>query len=128
MVTDINLNNAIYNIPQTKKPDLSNLNSADKAKAEAAAQDFEAFFLSRMMESMFEGVSTDGMFGGGEAEKIYRSLLLDEYGKEMAKLGTVGLKDYVMDAILKLQENDSAGFKILFTGRKPWQNCKKKTF
>lgn len=112
MVTDINLNNAIYNIPQTKKPDLSNLNSADKAKAEAAAQDFEAFFLSRMIESMFEGVSTDGMFGGGEAEKIYRSLLLDEYGKEMAKLGTVGVKDYVMDAILKLQENASAGVKI----------------
>ncbi len=112
MVTDINLNNAIYNIPQTKKPDLSNLNSADKAKAEDAAQDFEAFFLSRMMESMFEGVSTDGMFGGGEAEKIYRSLLLDEYGKEMAKLGTVGVKDYVMDAILKLQENASAGVKI----------------
>ena len=112
MVTDINLNNAIYNIPQTKKPDLSDLNSADKAKAEDAAQDFEAFFLSRMMESMFEGVSTDGMFGGGEAEKIYRSLLLDEYGKEMAKLGTVGVKDYVMDAILKLQENASAGVKI----------------
>ena len=112
MVTDINLNNAIYNIPQTKKPDLSDLNSADKAKAEDAAQDFEAFFLSRMMESMFEGVSTDGMLGGGEAEKIYRSLLLDEYGKEMAKLGTVGVKDYVMDAILKLQENASAGVKI----------------
>lgn len=112
MVTDINLNNAIYNIPQTKKPDLSNLSSADKAKAKDAAQDFEAFFLSRMMESMFEGVSTDGMFGGGEAEKIYRSLLLDEYGKEMAKLGTVGVKDYVMDAILKLQENASAGVKI----------------
>ena len=57
-----------------------------------------------MMESMFEGVSTDGMFGGGHAEKIYRSLLLDEYGKEMAKLGSVGVKDYVMQAVLQMQE------------------------
>lgn len=79
----------------------------DRQKAEKSAEDFEAFFLSRMMESMFEGVSTDGFFGGGQAEKIYRSLLLDEYGKEMAKLGGVGVKDYVMNAILQMQEAES---------------------
>ena len=73
-------------------------------KAKESAESFEAFFLSRMMESMFEGVATDGMFGGGHAEKIYRSLLLDEYGKEMAKVGSVGVKDYVMQAILQMQE------------------------
>ena len=76
-------------------------------KAKESAESFEAFFLTRMMESMFEGVSTEGMFGGGHAEKIYRSLLLDEYGKEMAKLGTVGVKDYVMQAILQMQESAS---------------------
>lgn len=79
----------------------------DMNKAKESAESFEAFFLSRMMESMFEGVSTDGMFGGGHAEKIYRSLLLDEYGKEMAKVGTVGVKDYVMQAILQMQEAGS---------------------
>ena len=82
-------------------------NTQASGKAEEAAQDFEAFFLSRMMETMFEGISTDGMFGGGHAEKIYRSLLLDEYGKEMAKVGTVGVKDYVMQAILQMQEAGS---------------------
>ena len=79
----------------------------DTAKVKESAESFEAFFLSRMMESMFEGVSTDGMFGGGHAEKIFRSLLLDEYGKEMAKLGSVGVKDYVMQAILQMQETAS---------------------
>ena len=78
-----------------------------KSKAENAAENFEAFFLTRMMESMFEGVSTDGFFGGGQAEKIYRSLLLDEYGKEMAKMGGVGVKVYVMQAILQMQEESS---------------------
>ena len=63
-----------------------------------------------MMESMYEGVSTDGMFGGGHAEKIYRSLLLDEYGKSMAKTGTVGVADYVMKSILDMQEMASKGF------------------
>ena len=73
-------------------------------KAKESAESFEAFFLTRMMESMFEGVSTEGMFGGGHAEKIYRSLLLDEYGKEMAKVGGIGVKEYVMTAILQMQE------------------------
>ena len=82
--------------------------SAAYKKAESAARDFEAFFITRMMESMFEGVSTDGLFGGGQAEKIYRSLLLDEYGKEMAKTGSIGVKDYVMQAILQIQEENSA--------------------
>jgi Rod binding domain-containing protein len=82
--------------------------SALQNKAENAAEEFEAFFLTRMMESMFSGISTDGLFGGGHAEKVYRSLLLDEYGKEMAKLGTVGVKDYVMQSILQMQEENSA--------------------
>ena len=83
--------------------------SKDVAKAEKSAEDFEAFFLTKMMESMYEGVSTDGMFGGGHAEKIYRSLLLDEYGKEMAKLGTVGVKQSVMRSILEMQEAMNSG-------------------
>ena len=63
-----------------------------------------------MMETMFDGVSTDGMFGGGHAEKIYRSMLLDEYGKEMAKVGTVGVKQSVMRSILEMQEMASQGY------------------
>lgn len=82
--------------------------SLDMDKAKESAEAFEAFFMSRMMESMFEGVSTDGMFGGGHAEKMYRSLLLDEYGKEMAKVGSIGVKDYVMQAILQMQEAASS--------------------
>ena len=68
------------------------------------AEDFEAFFLSRMVETMFEGISTDGMFGGGNGEKVFRSLLINEYGKAMAKTGTVGVADYVMKSILEMQE------------------------
>lgn len=84
-------------------------NTQASGKAKEAAQDFEAFFLSRMMETMFEGISTDGMFGGGHAEKIYRSMLINEYGKAMAKTGTVGVADYVMKSILDMQEAFSQG-------------------
>lgn len=78
------------------------------AQAKETAQDFEAFFMTRMMESMFDGISTDGMFGGGHAEKIYRSMLLNEYGKVMAKTGNIGISDDIMDAIIQMQEAQSS--------------------
>ena len=89
---------------------LNGTKAMSKEEARAAAQDFEAFFLSKMAETMFEGISTDGMFGGGHAEKVYRSLLANEYGKAMAKTGTVGIADYVMKSILEMQEVQSQGF------------------
>lgn len=91
-------------------PQGMNLSQADKAKIADTAKDFEAFFISRMMESMYEGVSTDGMFGGGNAERMYRSLLLNEYGKQMAKTGTVGVKDDIMRSIIEMQEMQSQGY------------------
>lgn len=82
----------------------------DANKIEESAENFESFFISKMMESMFEGVKTDGLFGGGNAEKIFRSMLLDEYGKSMAKTGNVGVKNEVMRSILEMQEMETQGY------------------
>ena len=82
--------------------------SLNMKKAKETAEDFEAFFVARMMESMFEGVQPNGLTGGGEAEKIYRSLLLNEYGKTMAKTGSIGVSDMIMDAIIQMQEAQSS--------------------
>ena len=49
-------------------------------------------------------------FGGGNGEKVFRSLLINEYGKAMAKTGTVGVADYVMKSILEMHEVQSQGF------------------
>ncbi len=71
------------------------------------AEDFEAFFLSQMLEHMFSGIRTDGPFGGGNAESIYRSLINDEFGKLISRTGGVGIADSVRREILKLQESES---------------------
>jgi Rod binding domain-containing protein len=92
----------IYSAPNAQQ------NTKDLQKAQEVAEEFEAFFLSKSMESMFEGVSTDGLLGGGHAEKIYRSMLINEYGKAMAQTGTVGVSDEIMSSIMKLQEAQSA--------------------
>lgn len=80
----------------------------NKAKTEEQAHEvgeqFEAMFLSQMMSPMFEELDTDGMFGGGQSEKMFRSLLVDEYGKQMAKAGGIGIADAVARQILQIQE------------------------
>ncbi len=76
----------------------------DPATARAAAEEFEAFFLSQVLDSMFKGIKSDGMFGGGHGEDIYRPLLLQEYGKLRAERGGIGLADAVMRELLTTQE------------------------
>ena len=68
------------------------------------AEEFEAVFISQMMAPMFEGLETDEMFGGGPGEDIFRSVLIEEYGKAIARAGGIGLSDAIQREILKLQE------------------------
>ncbi len=78
--------------------------TTDPAAAHKTGEDFEAFFLSQVFENMFTGVGTDSLFGGGNAESVYRSLLLQQYSKVAAKAGGVGIADAVQREILRAQE------------------------
>ncbi len=74
------------------------------ADAREAAESFEAFFISQMLAEMFAGVGTDPLFGGGPGESVFRSLMIDEYGKAVAKTGGIGITDNVMREIVRMQE------------------------
>lgn len=76
----------------------------DLEKIERTAQDFEAMFVAEMMKPMFEGIETDGMFGGGKGEEIFRGLMLQEYGKMMAETGQLGIADHVKAQMIQIQE------------------------
>jgi Rod binding domain-containing protein len=56
------------------------------------------------LDTMFSGVETDGLFGGGQAEGVYRSLLNQEVGKAIARNGGLGIADSVVREIIKMQE------------------------
>jgi len=78
---------------------------ANIVAARAAAQQFTSFFLQQSFESMFEGVGSDTLFGGGEGETIYRSLLLQQYSKIASQTGGgLGIADAVQREILQAQE------------------------
>jgi len=76
-------------------------------KASAAAESFEAFFLSQMLANMFAGIETDPLFGGGPGENVFRSLMIDEYGKALAGAGGVGIAGGVLGELIRLQEIDT---------------------
>ena len=76
----------------------------DMAKVDKAAEEFEAVFLNQFLGAMFEGIKTDGPFGGGPGEGIFRSLMLDQYSKTVAGNGGIGLADAVKRQILQMQE------------------------
>ena len=78
--------------------------SGNMKKVKKAAQDFEAFFVGSMMESMTSEMQPDEVFGGGHGEEMWRSMLNQEYGKEVAKSGKLGISSNVMTAMLKMQE------------------------
>ncbi len=78
--------------------------TSNPAEARKAAESFEAFFIGQYLEQMFAGIRTDGMFGGGNAENIYRSLMLQEIGKNIAANGGIGIADAVQREILQIQE------------------------
>ena len=75
-----------------------------QAAAKKAGEDFEAFFLSQSFENMFSGLETDPIFGGGNGESVYRSMLMQEYSKVAAKSSSTGIADAVTREILQLQE------------------------
>lgn len=78
--------------------------TANATTAKKAAGDFESVFISQMLGQMFSGLATDGPFGGGEGEAMFRSLMLDEYGKQITSQGGIGLADAVTRQLLKHQE------------------------
>lgn len=78
--------------------------AGNAASATKAAKDFESVFISQFLGSMFSGISTDGPFGGGEGEEMFRSMMINEYGKSMQARGGFGLAAAVTKQLLSHQE------------------------
>ncbi|MBL4588945.1 MAG: rod-binding protein [Alphaproteobacteria bacterium] len=74
---------------------------------DAISKDFEAVFMTEMIRPVFESMETDGMFGGGRAEEVYRGMMLDEYGKALSNAGGIGLASHVKEALIKMQGQES---------------------
>jgi len=76
---------------------------ARRGKIKETAQKFESQFLAQMIGHMFEGVETDGPFGGGFGEQMFRSVMTDAMAQQMTRSGGIGVSATVQREMLKMQ-------------------------
>lgn len=94
--------------PSLLTPTASAPNAVETERMRETAERFEASFLAQMLKPMFEGLSTDGPFGGGEAEGQWRSFMIDEMAKQTVRSGGIGLADTVVAEMIRMQAEQSA--------------------
>lgn len=75
-----------------------------EAQSAQAARDFEALFIGHMVEQMFGESIGEDLFGDKDTQEIYKGLLVEEYGRQIANSGGIGIAGYVKKELLKLQE------------------------
>jgi Rod binding domain-containing protein len=77
-----------------------------RAAIEKTAHEFEAAFISQMLNQMFAGVEVSAPFGGGPGEAAFKSFLIEAMGKQMAAQGGLGLADDLQREMLRMQGLD----------------------
>ncbi|MGC2083801.1 MAG: flagellar assembly peptidoglycan hydrolase FlgJ [Bradyrhizobium sp.] len=95
--TDLDLADALTKVP-----------TAAQAKAKATATDFEGMFINSMFSQMTSGLKGDGPFGDTPATGVWRSMLTEQYSKNFAKAGGVGISDQVFRELIMQQAKSTA--------------------
>jgi flagellar protein FlgJ len=82
---------------------LTKVSPQAQAKAKATATDFEAMFLNSMFSQMTSGIKGEGPFGDTPGTGVWRSMLTDQYSKNFAKSGGVGISNEVFRTLILQQ-------------------------
>lgn len=91
------------------RPDLALTDALTKVSPDAQkklrsqAQDFEAMFLNTMFSQMTTGLKGDGPFGDTVGTGAWRSMLTDQYAKDFAKGGGLGVSREVYRSLILKQ-------------------------
>ena len=83
----------IYQIRTSLRND-AELTAAEKAKK--ANQEFEAFILQTFVESMLPK-DAENTYGKGNAGSIWKSMMAEQIGAQIAKAGGVGIAKHILD-------------------------------
>ncbi len=93
-----------FGIEAAKIGVLGGAKKMDPQKAEATAKDFEALFISQMVEQMFGESSGSEAFGTSDTDEVYKGLMVQEYGKVITQSGGIGIAQNIKRELLKQQE------------------------
>lgn len=80
--------------------------SRARIQARETAQAFEAVLIGQLTNMMMASADEGGDFSGGHGEAMFRGVLAEKIGTEVAKRGGLGLAPAVMQEIIKLQDRN----------------------
>ncbi|MCK1625803.1 flagellar assembly peptidoglycan hydrolase FlgJ [Bradyrhizobium sp. 147] len=82
---------------------LQKVSPQQQAKAQKTATDFEAMFLNSMFSQMTSGLKGEGPFGDTPGTGVWRSMLTEQYSKNFARAGGVGVATEVYRTLIMQQ-------------------------
>lgn len=86
---------------------LTKVSPEAQGKAKKTATDFESMFLNTMFSQMTSGLKGEGPFGDTVGTGVWRSMLTDQYAKNFAKAGGVGISNEVFRSLILQQANQA---------------------
>ncbi|WP_027526334.1 flagellar assembly peptidoglycan hydrolase FlgJ [Bradyrhizobium sp. Ec3.3] len=82
---------------------LQKVSPQQQAKAQKTATDFEGMFLNAMFSQMTSGLKGEGPFGDTVGTGVWRSMLTEQYSKNFANAGGVGVASEVYRTLILQQ-------------------------
>ncbi|WP_314960610.1 flagellar assembly peptidoglycan hydrolase FlgJ [Bradyrhizobium cosmicum] len=82
---------------------LQKVSPQQQTRAQKTATDFEAMFLNSMFSQMTSGLKGEGPFGDTPGTGVWRSMLTEQYSKNFAKAGGVGVATEVYRTLIMQQ-------------------------
>ncbi|MBR0811829.1 flagellar assembly peptidoglycan hydrolase FlgJ [Bradyrhizobium diazoefficiens] len=82
---------------------LQKVSPKQQARAQKTATDFEAMFLNSMFSQMTSGLKGEGPFGDTPGTGVWRSMLTEQYSKNFANAGGVGVATEVYRTLILQQ-------------------------
>jgi Rod binding domain-containing protein len=91
---------------------LTKVSPHQQARAQKTATDFESMFLNAMFSQMTSGVKGEGPFGDTPGTGVWRSMLTEQYSKNFANAGGVGVASEVYRTLILQQARAPAKSQI----------------
>lgn len=98
------VNQTVAPDPEQRLRALSRNRPKSMEEIDKAAKEFESVYLAEMLRPMVKEIKLPKPYGGGHAEEMYQSLMVDEYAKAIAKAGGIGVADHIKHQLIQLQE------------------------
>jgi peptidoglycan hydrolase FlgJ len=90
---------------------LTKVSPKAQARTKATATDFEAVFLNSMFAQMTSGLKGEGPFGDTPGTGVWRSMLTEQYSKNYAKAGGIGISSSVYRELILQQAKSPSQIK-----------------